>query len=238
MRHLNTTLKTILPWAGKFGLLLLLIIQACDSAPVKESIPVITSDTEKEVRNAYDAYKTAILNGDGEGTSKLVSSNTMQYYGTLLDMVLTADSNKLMLEGLLEKFTVLAIRQTVDWGRLRAMSGKELFVYAIENGMIGKDAAKTSIGNIEYKNDNLVIGEILKDGIPTNVYTDFKREDGKWRVNFQTLLKANEKSLRNMMQQPGLTENECLLAFFKSVFGVAPSREMWLPVKAYNKASK
>jgi hypothetical protein len=184
---------------------------------------------------AYDSYKSAVSNSNGAEAVSHVSSNTVRYYSSVLDLVLNADSNKLLLTGLLEKFTVLAIRQTVDWGRLRAMDGKDLFIYAIENGQIGKDVVNTSIGNIEQKNDNLARGELLVGGKPSKKYTNFYREDGKWRVDLVEILKENEKSLKKMMEQPNMNESQCIVLFFKQVFGHEPSREMWLPVKWYNK---
>jgi hypothetical protein len=214
--------------------IVLMYFAACQPETESEKKSGNATNLEKELNVAYNSYKLAVSNSNGAEAASLVSGNTIRYYSSLLDLVQSADSSKLLMTGLLEKFTVLAIRQTVDWGRLRAMDGKELFIYAIENGQIGKDVANTSVGKVEQKNDNLAHGELLMGGKPTKRGTNFYREDGRWRVDLVEILKENEKSLKKMMEQPNMSESQCIVLFFKQVFGHEPSREMWLPVKWYN----
>lgn len=192
-------------------------------------------ELDGELHKVYDGYKNAVLNGNGGEAAYFISSNTISYYSSVLDLVQNADSSKLILCGLLEKFTVLAIRQTVDWGRLRAMNGKDLFIYAIENGMIGKDISKSSLGEVEHKHGNLASGELLIDLNHTKKHVLFYKEDGRWRLDLIDILKENGENLNKMMGQPGLNENIRMVLFFKQVFGREPSRELWLPVKLYNK---
>lgn len=222
-------------------LLILLYFSACQSGstykpetkPEKEIED--NSRIEKEINSAYENYKRSFANGNGLETANLVCKNTMVYYNSLHDLVLRADSNKLALSGLFERFTVLAIRQTVDWGRLRAMSGNDLFAYAVENGMIGKNVAYTNIGNIVLKNNNLARAELIVGGKPTQKYINFYREDGRWRVDLLEMLTENGKSLKKMIEQPGVNESESLVLFFEKTFGKAPAHELWLPVMQYNK---
>lgn len=208
---------------------------ACESPPANEQSEKTNTSHEQELQQVYTNFKTAVVNGNGTEASKLISANTIRYYDSLLDLVLNADSSKLVLAGLLEKFTVLAIRHTVDWGRLRAMDGKQLFIYAIENGMIGKDLSNYDVGRIEMKNENLATAELLIKGKQTQKNTNFYRENGRWRLDMLEMLNENSKSLKQMMGQPSSDENICMMLFFEKVFGQKPGYQLWLPVKIYSK---
>lgn len=211
------------------------LISDCDTKPEGKANPDNTQTPAKEIIEAYDNYKNAVSNADGQKAAGLVAGKTIQYYNALIGLVLEADSGKLILTGPLEKFTVLAIRQTVDWKILRTMEGKDLFAYAIANGMIGKGISKTTIGNIELKNDALARAELLIEGKQTNKFTYFYREEGRWRVDLMEQFKENELSLRKTIYQPNLSETQCLVLFYKKTFGVNPGKEIWLPVKWFEK---
>ena len=216
-------------------LTMVLILYSCSQQTEPETTSHAEAGLNGELSDVYEGYKNAVLNGNGEGAAYYVSSQTIIYYDKLLDLVQNADSSKLVLAGLFEKFTVLAIRQTVDWARLRAMNGKDLFIYAIQNGMIGKNISKTSLGDGEYKNDHFTKGELMANKKPTGKYMLFYREDGRWRLDLLDMLRENGKNLDKMMGHPELNETQRMVLFFKQVFGREPSREIWLPVKLYNK---
>lgn len=44
------------------------------------------NNEENSVRNAFDSYKTAILNDKGEEAVNYVDSRTIQYYTDMLDL--------------------------------------------------------------------------------------------------------------------------------------------------------
>lgn len=210
----------------------LLFLASCGTT---ESPGPVTGENklfEKEVQQSYERYKTAVANGNGAEVLSLVSNNTILYYGSLIDMVKNADSSKLETANLLEKFSVLAIRHSVDWGMLRAMDGQSLLMFAIENGMIGRETARTAIGSVKLRNESLAAGELVLDGRPTGNTADFYWESGRWKVDLTAVLKANEIGLKKMLSKPNLTENQSILLTLKETFGKEPGREIWQPANS------
>jgi hypothetical protein len=207
----------------------LLLFAACNPSPIAEQNISENADEEKKIRQVYENYKSTVSAAKGKETAQVISSNTIRYYSSLLDMVNNADSNKLETSDLLFKFSVLAIRHSVNWGLLRAMDGEKLFKYAIENGMIGREAVKTEIGIIKFENENHATGELLINNKPTGMLSDFFKESGKWKVDLMAVLKANERGLKKMTQRPNLTENQCIMKILSETFGIEPGLEVWQP---------
>jgi hypothetical protein len=114
---------------------------------------VISSNgqTGKEalVKQAFDDYKSAILNDKGEDALKYINSRTIKYYTEIIDLVKNADSAQVNSLSLIDKITVFSIRHRATREEILAMGGTDLFVYAIKKGMVGKNSvANNSIGKV------------------------------------------------------------------------------------------
>jgi len=211
---------------------LIIFIASCNSTPTPEKENLEYTALEKQLRQSYNLYKNKVSKGNGVEVVKCVSSNTIRYYSSLLYMVNNADSLKLESADLLVKFSVLAIRHTLNWGMLRAMDGEKLFIYAIENGLIGRETSKTEIGAIKFKDDNNASGELVMNGKSTGIFTDFIKENGVWKVDLISLLRANELGLKKMIQQQNKTENQSIMFILKQTFGSEPEHEVWNPTNS------
>jgi len=193
------------------------------------------TDDEQIIREIYGRYTNAIGKGNGIEASSFLSEESIIYYNALIDLVLHADSNTLALTEPLICFTALAIKHTVDWKVLRPMSGKDLFAFAIANGMIGKDSDKTNLGDITFKNDTIVEAMVMLNQNKTNQSQRMIKQNGTWRVDLQPTLLQNELALKQALQQFGGNPTQKLCAYFKAAFGTDPDRTLWLPVDRFNR---
>ena len=65
------------------GVLFLLLLTSFDAHSQKKE--------EKLVKKAFDNYKYAILNDEGENAVQFLDSRTIQYYEKMLELVKTGD---------------------------------------------------------------------------------------------------------------------------------------------------
>lgn len=219
-------LKKIIIWVFCF------LFLSCSTEPSNKTENIDLLSTENQVRQAYDHYKNKVIEGNGDEVLRCVSSNTIRYYSSLLQMANNADSLQLESADLLVKFSVLAIRHSLNWAMLRAMNGERLFKYAIENGLIGRETNKTEIGAIKIMNENNAKAELIIKGKSTGIYTDFIKEQGVWKVDLISLLKANELGLKKMIQKQKMTENQSIMFILKHTFGSEPGPEVWQPANS------
>src|SRR5690606_16152787 len=95
---------------------------------------------EKLVNKSFEGYKDAILNDRGEEAVKFVDSRTMNYYAHVLDKVKNADSVEVSALSLMDKLMVLSVRHRAKKEEILRFTGESLFVYAIKEGMVGKNS--------------------------------------------------------------------------------------------------
>lgn len=93
---------------------------------------------EQAVKSAFEKYRADILNDLGEEAFKDVDSRTVKYYGDLLEWIKNSDSLEVEALSVLDKMSVLMIRNKMPKEDLLAMDGKQLFIYAVNEGMVGK----------------------------------------------------------------------------------------------------
>lgn len=195
------------------------------------SMGIAQSQEENQVRQVFDKYKKAILNDRGSEAVTCVDSSTIQYYSRMLDLARHADSATIENAGLFDKFMVLAIRQRTSREEIMRFDGRGLLQYAIESGMVGKNSvAGNSIGVVEIDR-YFARGQLVANGETTDVYFDFNKENGQWKIDITSVFKISERVIRDMYLQSGQSENEYLLSLLEMVSGSKAGPEIWQPVE-------
>lgn len=198
---------------------------------VYPSIGIAQSQEENQVRHAFDKYKKAILNDRGAEAVACVDSSTILYYNRMLDLARHADSATIENAGLFDKFMVLAIRQRTSREEIMRLDGRGLLQFAIESGMVGKNSvAGNSIGAVEIDR-HFAKGQLVTNGETTDVYFDFNKENGQWKIDITSVFEISEKVIREMYLQSGQSENEYLISLLEMVSGSKAGPEIWLPVE-------
>ena len=109
---------------------------------------------EKQVCKSFDAYKKAILNDRGEEAVKYVDSRTVKYYDDMARLVKNADSASVAGLSLMDRLMVFSIRHRATQEEIPGFDGRKLLVYAIQNGMVGKNSvAGNEIGEVTIQGD-------------------------------------------------------------------------------------
>jgi hypothetical protein len=186
---------------------------------------------EKLVREAFDNYKSAILNDKGEEAVKFVDSRTIKYYSDILELVKNADSTQVTSLSLLDKLTVFSIRHRTPKEDILSFDGKGLLVYAIKSGMVGKNSvANNSIGEITIDN-NFAKGQFIANGQKAPFYFHFYKEEGQWKIDLTSIFSVSTMAFKKMVDDSGQNENEYLFSLLEMLTGKKPGQEIWDKVK-------
>ena len=222
---------------------LAILLAACDDGPpapngppaqqqptAPERAPSLAAE-EQAVRDCYIAYKTAILDGDGQAAARHVSASTIAYYKKMLDLVFSASVAETQVLPLLDRMTVVLVRAQVDPELLRVMTGKGLFIHAIQAGMISKNSViQNEIGKVTvFKNH--ATGEHITAGKLTPHRWQFSKEDGTWRLELMANMAAMTLGFKQAIKQMGKAENEFILDLVELLTGSKPTAKLWEPLK-------
>lgn len=184
-------------------------------------------NTKKLVNDAYNNYKTAILNDKGEEAVKYVDSRTIKYYNDILELVKNADSVTVTNLSILDKLMVFTIRHTSTKKDILSFDGKGLLIYAIKNGMVGKNSvSNNTIGEIKI-DSNFAKGQFITNGQKTNFYFHFYKEDEQWKIDLTSIFPLSTLAFKKLVTDSGQNENDYLFSLLEILTGIKPGKEIW-----------
>jgi hypothetical protein len=188
---------------------------------------------KKLVLVSFEKYKEYILNDNGEEAIKYLDSRTKKYYNDILKDVINADSNRIEKLSLMDKMMILIIRQRVSKEEILNMNGEKLLIYAINNGMVGKNrASKNGIRNI-YINKNFAKAELEASEKINPIYFHFYKEDGIWKIDLTALFNISNQAMKMLVEQSNQSENEYLLYLIELVSKKAIIETIWQPIELW-----
>jgi hypothetical protein len=207
--------------------LLLLLTASCEEAKQ----PAVPADEKKLVREAFAGYKSAILNDKGEEAVKHLDSRTLKYYGDLAELTRTADSAKVNSLGLIDKLMVLTIRHRATREEILAFDGNSLLVYAIKNGMVGKNSVlNNTIGDVTV-DQAFAKGVVVISGKPSPISMHFYKEEGNWKADITSLFPSSEIAFRQVIAESGQDENAFFFSVLEAISGSPVRPSVWHAVK-------
>jgi len=189
------------------------------------------SQSDKElVLKSFASYKNAILTDKGELAANFVDSRTMNYYSNIIKKVKMADSLEVDSMGIIDKLTVLSMRHRVPKDNLLNFDGKDLFIYAIDNGMVGKNSVvNAELGEVTTNGD-FSKAEFVVNGQKTSFYFHFYREDKVWKIDITHLFSLGTMSFKKMIEDSGENENDFMINILEILTGKKPTKNIWKPI--------
>lgn len=194
--------------------------------------PVFAQKKDAEaVKKAFENYKSAILNDKGAEAVKFVDSRTIKYYQDVSDWVRSADSSKVENLSLLDKFMVFTVRHRSTREEQLAFNGKSLLVFAINNGMVGKNSvANNTIGEVIIE-DNFARAQLVSRGKAAPLYFHFYKEDKQWKLDLTALFALSSTGFKKMIEESEESENDFLFNMLEMITGKRPGAEIWKPAQ-------
>jgi hypothetical protein len=186
---------------------------------------------ERLVKNSFNSYRSAILNDKGEEAADQVDSRTISYYSEILEKTKSADSTTVNSFNIMDKLMVFSIRHRATKEEILSFDGRGLFIYAIKEGMVGKNSvANNNIGEV-IVDGNFAKGQFISNGKKAPFYFHFYKENKKWKVDLTSIFPVATLAFKKMVDDSGQNENEYLFMLLEMITGEKPGNEIWLPIK-------
>lgn len=186
---------------------------------------------EKAVLASFDAYKEAILASDGKEAVTHVDQNTLAYYSEMLELSISADSSTVDGLGLMDKLMVMTVRHRVPAEEVREMSGRAFFIYAVDEGMVGKNSVMNlEIGEVNI-DGNSANGAVVSNGQPAPFGFDFHKENDSWKIDLTSIFGISETAITQMITQQGMTDTEWIFMALEMMTQKKPQPSIWQPIR-------
>lgn len=186
---------------------------------------------EEQVQECFSNYKTALQDQNGKSALDYVDKSTINYYEEMLQYAIEADSLDINKMSLMDKITILSIRHKISPQEIMRMDGKALFIYAINNGMIGSNSIdKITLSTIKIK-ESTADGYLMANGQELPMAFEFKKEDTEWKINLTSIFDISETGLKQAAYIRNLKENEFIVTTISEINKKKVSDNIWHPIQ-------
>jgi len=198
-------------------------------------LPAAAQDEAAAVTQSFEAYKQALIDGDGAAASALTASDTHAFLDQTLDRALTMEEPQLRALPLLDQISVLMLRHNMPPAQLREMKDGDPVAYAVEkrafdmNEVQKLEAAEFTVTGTQAQ---APLSNLKGSPIPVNVH--FKEEQGTWRFDllssiapFRAVFDAQAGMFQALQTKDGKSGVVPLIIHL--ITGRAPGPDIWNP---------
>ncbi len=193
-------------------------------------------DAEAAVRATFEAYRQALIAGDGERAAALVDRETVDYYRELKRLVLGGGEEEVRQRTFVDRFLIVAFRHQFDAAELTGMDLADVIGRAMEIGWInGAAIEQLAVGEVRtFGNEAFAAARTrasledpaLGGGVDELEYR-FVNESGTWKFRFSALVSSIDEVMRNLAAQLGADEDDLIFTLVESLTGVEVLPEVW-----------
>ena len=198
-------------------------------------LPATALADPAKVEASFEAYKQALVAGDGAAASALTASDTHAFLEQTLERALTLEEPEVRALPLLDQISVLMLRHNMKPAQLRAMKDGDPVAYAVDqhafdmNEVQRLEAAAFTVTGTQAQ---APLSNLKGSPIPVNVH--FKEEAGSWRFDllssiapFRAVFDAQAGMFQALQTSDGKSGVVPLIIHLIS--GRAPDANIWNP---------
>ncbi len=184
---------------------------------------------EAAVRATFEAYREALVAGDGETAAALVDRETERYYRDLRRLTVEGSAEEVAARRFVDRFLVVAFRHQFDHQELAALELGDVIVRAMDLGWINTAAIEQlALGDVRIEGGE-AFGQArtrasledpaLAGGLDEIEY-GFVLEEGRWKFRFSALVASIDQVMRSLAAQLGADEDDLIFTLVESMSGV------------------
>jgi len=182
------------------------------------------------IEKCFGSYKNAILNDKGSEAAKVVTKATLERYGKFIDWCKTYKKEDIEKLPFMDRFLLILIKHRAPKEKILSSDGKDLFIYAVNQGWVGKDSVlKAEIGDVKVSGNNATASLVL-NGVKAPFKYHFVKEGNEWKFDLLKVLETTNTMIVKMIQQQGMKENEFIFKSAEAVSGKKIDDSIWEPI--------
>jgi hypothetical protein len=165
----------------------------------------------EEVRDAFDAYKDAIAQRNGDALLKVIDPQNVKHYEQFLQIARAGTKEQIARLPLVHRLYVLMMRNRLRTGTLRSIDGAGFVKIAVERGWYfgGDDMSDVRLGRITV-NQPRASATVYIGRFKTDARFEFVNVEGTWLVNDECLDRLVEKELEREAAAMNISEDGLL----------------------------
>ena len=187
------------------------------------------------VDQSFDAYKQALIDGDGATASKLTASDTHAFLAQTLNRARTMPERELRALPLLDQISVLMLRHNMKPEELRAMAKSDPVAYAVDQRAFDmSEVQKLEVEPFSVNGGRAQAQLSNLEGSPIPVSVHFREEAGAWRFDllssiapFRAFFDSQAGIFKNLKIGDGNSGVVPLILHL--ITGRAPDANIWNP---------
>lgn len=180
-------------------------------------------------QEAFETYKKAILDKEGEVAVSVVTESTIESYQNDLEAARYAPKDILMEFSALRRMGVLLLRHNIQPELLAEMDGRGAFVYAVNQGWIDEGGViKQTVDDVTVFGDQ-ASANAFSDGKKLPYRFLFERENGDWKFDLIPVLKSGEIAMQSLLRMIEMDENEFIFNMIEATSRRKVSETIWQP---------
>ncbi len=152
-------------------------------------------------------------------------------YQEYRDYAVSGNEETLKNLSMINRMQVLLLRHRIEPDSLKAMDGKSVFSYAVNNQWIGKDAVVRAELRDIASNGARGTAKVTVDGQPTTEVFHFMKENNEWRFDLAPTIKKTDQALQMAVRNQGVSENEFIFSILTSLSGRKVTDDIWQPLQ-------
>lgn len=187
---------------------------------------------EAEVRDLFDRYKAALLQGDGQLASELVDADTLTFFDEIRTLALAGDEESIHARPFVDRLLIVTMRHELPADTLTGMGLEDLLQHAVTAGWIGRQSiAQLGMGAVEIDGDHAT-GVAVTGGLPPAdgadvLYYHFVREEGAWKFRFHSLVDGINGLIASFTAQMGTDEDDLIFLLVEQLSGRKVLPDIW-----------
>jgi hypothetical protein len=189
-----------------------------------------STEDRQAVRDSFNAYRAAIVKGDGAAAVNQFTAETKARYAKILALALNGSEQEVRSLGTFDKIAVLNARHNIDPKALQEMTAEALLSHGVSQGWSGKEGIQDlSIGAVR-QSGNRAVGEVVNQGEPTPLRFTFLKENGQWKFDILSNLEEAAAQLKSAAQAQKMSEDEFIIKNLEAASGRRVADTIWQPI--------
>lgn len=183
---------------------------------------------EEEIVGAFNGYRQALSVSDGGSAAPFISERTFQHYDEMVRLTLHGARADLENAAFIDRFMILRVRAHYDTADLQRMTGRDLFIQAVDNGWVGSNLAQVQLGRIDVLGTR-ARGQVVVNDQQANFGFNFFYEQDAWKLDVTPAPWMNASMLA-VAERMGMSETDFIDHALKTLgYGRGLTPELWAP---------
>jgi hypothetical protein len=192
------------------------------------------SNEEQQVRAVFVEYKAAIRQSKGEAAANAVSERTLAYFERMRSAALHMPASAVKQAPVMDRTVILISRARVSRKDLERWRGRELFVHAVNQGWVGKEAQRLEPDAVALEGDTASLGlRTSSEVVPPAEGFRLYREAGGWKLDVLSVARPESAAMRAVEKELAQVDpdpNRALEKVIASLVGKPVGPEIWQPL--------